>query len=112
MEGYSIGDVCRLLGVKTHVVRYWEQEIPLLSPRKDQQGKRIYLSDDVHLLFRIRFLVQEEKLTIEGVKQRLWKEFEQEDPDWRSRIQELRRELLRLHTKVVRQNGDDGKISE
>ncbi len=105
MEGYSMGQVCRLLGVKAHVIRYWEQEIPLLSPRKDPLGKRYFLRDDLHLLFRIRYLVYEEGLTLEGVKKRLWKEVQEEDPDWRGRIRELRSDLLKLHARVSRGQG-------
>lgn len=102
MAEYSSGEVCRLLGVKPHVLRYWEQEIPLLAPGKDPLGKRFYRCDDLHLLFRIRYLIYEERFTLEGAKKRIWKEFEEEDPDWRGRIRELRGELLRLHSKVSR----------
>lgn len=115
MENYSIGEVCRLLGVKAHILRYWEQELPLLSPRKDAFGKRIYLENDLHVLFRIRYLVQEEKLTLEGVNLRLWREMEPEDPDFTGRIRQIRGELLGMYRilcaqkkRLSRLNGADG----
>jgi len=110
MELYSIGDACRLLGVKAHVLRYWEQEIPLLSPRKDPAGRRVYGEGDMHILFRIRYLVQEEKLTLEGVKLRLWREMEEGDPDIRSRLRELRSETLRLYGIIRREKTGGGEF--
>ena len=47
MGGYTIGDVCRLLQVRAHVLRYWEREIPILSPRKDDFGRRVYTEADI-----------------------------------------------------------------
>ncbi len=70
---YAIGDVCRILSVKPHVLRYWEQEIPILSPRKDHRGNRIYSEGDLNLLFRIRYLLYEKRYTIEGAREELWR---------------------------------------
>ena len=97
MENYSIGEVCKLLGVKAHILRYWEQELPLLSPKKDNFGKRIYIENDIQILFQIRYLLQEEKLTLEGVKLRLWRELEEGDQNFNSKIRQLRGELLKIH---------------
>ena len=65
MMKFSIGGVCRILGVKPHVVRYWEQEIGVLSPEKDIAGRRVFTSGDLQLLFRIKYLVHERKYTVE-----------------------------------------------
>lgn len=103
MNFYSIGEACRLLGVKPHVLRYWEQEIPLLSPRKDSSGKRVYGENDLHVLFRIRYLIYQERLTLEGVKLRLWREMEEGDPNLRGRINQIRGEALVLYRIIQRQ---------
>ena len=58
MSHFTIGEVCRALEVKPHIVRYWEQEIGILSPSKDLAGRRIYTLGDFQLLFRIKYLVQ------------------------------------------------------
>jgi DNA-binding transcriptional MerR regulator len=68
---YSIGEVSDLAGVKPHVLRYWEAQIPALRPRKNRGGKRVYRPDDVALVLQVRHLLYEEKLTLDGVKQRL-----------------------------------------
>jgi len=68
---YSIGEVADLAGVKPHVLRYWEAQIPALRPRKNRGGKRVYRPDDVALVLQVRHLLYEEKLTLDGVKRRL-----------------------------------------
>ncbi len=65
MKSWSIGEVARLLGVKPHVIRYWESELPLLSPRKSLSGRREYSSSEIRLLLRFRHLLYEKKFTVE-----------------------------------------------
>ncbi|MCK4542320.1 MAG: MerR family transcriptional regulator [Spirochaetales bacterium] len=98
---YQIGDVCRLLSLKPHVLRYWEKEIPLISPRKDTRGIRVYSKQDVNLLFRLRHLLYEKRYTIEGAKQQIWEEYQGLPPETLSGIQVLRSQLIELHGKSV-----------
>jgi len=39
---FKIGEVCELVGVQAHVLRYWETEFPMLSPQKNNSGQRSY----------------------------------------------------------------------
>jgi UDP-N-acetylglucosamine/UDP-N-acetylgalactosamine diphosphorylase len=94
MSSWSIGDVARLLGVKVHVIRYWESELPLLSPRKGVTGRREYTANDVRLLLRFRHLLYDRKFTIEGAKQRLWEEIGAGDPDLAARFAAIRADLI------------------
>lgn len=71
MAFYQIGEAEALLGVKAHVLRYWEKEISQLSPRKDSFGRRIYSSADLSLLLRLKHLLYERRFTIEGAKEEL-----------------------------------------
>jgi DNA-binding transcriptional MerR regulator len=66
---FKIGEVSQLLGVEPYVLRYWETEFPLLSPKKSGTGHRLYRRKDVELLLRIRHLLYEQKFTIEGARQ-------------------------------------------
>ncbi len=100
MESYSIGEVCRLLNVKPHVLRYWEQEFSLLSPRKDFNGQRKYTSNDLNTLYRIRHLLYEEKYTIEGARNRIWKDVSSGNADLRAAINSMRQSLVSLSLKV------------
>ncbi len=95
---YSIGEVSKLLGVPVHVLRYWEKEVPLLAPAKGRTGRREYGRRDLQLLFRFRYLVQEKRYTVQGAASRVWEELNGSDQDLRSRIAEIRGELLELWT--------------
>jgi DNA-binding transcriptional MerR regulator len=101
---FKIGEVSELLGVEPYVLRYWESEFPVLSPKKSGTGHRLYRRKDVELLLRIKHLLYEKRFTIEGARQslhaearaakpravpkRLQQELFAEDP-----LPEIRREL-------------------
>lgn len=107
MRLYRIGDVCRALGVKPHIVRYWEQEIGILSPTKDLSGRRVYTEADLQLLFRIKYLVQERRYTVEGAAMKIIEEAGGSAADAKARIHEVRGELLGLLGKLRRDRADD-----
>lgn len=71
MAEYSIGEAERLTGLPAHTLRYWEENIPFIRPRKDDRGRRIYSSRDVELFLRIKELVQVRKFTLEGAGDQL-----------------------------------------
>lgn len=68
---FRIGEVCALIKVQPHVLRYWETEFPMLTPQKNRAGQRVYRRKDVEMVFRIRDLLYEEKFTIAGAKRKL-----------------------------------------
>jgi UDP-N-acetylglucosamine/UDP-N-acetylgalactosamine diphosphorylase len=94
MKAWSIGEVARFLGVKPHVIRYWEGELPLLSPRKGLSGRREYSGNEVRLLLRFRHLLYDRKFTVEGAKKHLWDELAGGDPNMAARFAEIRTDLL------------------
>jgi DNA-binding transcriptional MerR regulator len=69
----NIGEVAVELGVKKHVLRFWEVKFPQLKPMKRGGGRRLYRPADVELLKGIRDLLQNAGYTIKGV-QRLLRE--------------------------------------
>lgn len=71
---YRIGEVADLTGVQPYVLRYWESEFKLLRPRKNRAGQRVYRRQDLDLVRRIKRLLYEERLTLEGAKRRLRQE--------------------------------------
>lgn len=74
MEAFrNIGEVSEELGVKKHVLRFWEAKFPQLKPMKRGGGRRLYRPGDVDLLRGIRDLLQSSGYTIKGV-QRLLRE--------------------------------------
>ncbi len=56
---YRTGDVERLLGLGEHVLRYWERELPILSPARSPFGRREWSESDISLLLRVRHLVKD-----------------------------------------------------
>jgi DNA-binding transcriptional MerR regulator len=71
---YSIGEVGEIVDQEPHVLRYWEQEFDVLSPRKNRAGRRVYTKEDVATVERIRALLKDEKYTIEGARQAIARE--------------------------------------
>ncbi len=67
----SISEVSELVGVKPHVLRYWETQFHMLKPRKNRAGNRMYRPDEVKLLMRIKDLLYDRRFTIAGARRRL-----------------------------------------
>ena len=65
---YRIGEVAAALQLKTSVLRFWESEFPELVPKRSAKGHRSYNAQDVELLKRIKQLLHEQGMTIEGAK--------------------------------------------
>ena len=68
---FTIGEVSDLCGVKSHVLRYWEQEFTQLKPVKRGGNRRYYQHHEVMLIRRIRQLLYEDGFTISGARSRL-----------------------------------------
>ncbi len=91
---FTIGEVSELCAVKPHVLRYWEQEFPQLSPIKRRGNRRYYQRQDVILIRQIRSLLYENGFTIGGARQRLSGDEAKADSDISQQIvRQLRGEL-------------------
>ena len=71
---FKIGEVCELVGVQAHVLRYWETEFSVLSPQKNKSGQRSYRRKDVEMALRIKRLLYNEMFTIAGARKKLQSE--------------------------------------
>ncbi|HUQ12980.1 MAG TPA: MerR family transcriptional regulator [Novosphingobium sp.] len=67
----TIGEVAQAFGVKQHVLRYWEEQFPMLRPLKRAGGRRYYRAEDVRLIAEINRLLYREGFTIRGARQAL-----------------------------------------
>src|SRR5258705_39037 len=61
---YRIGEVSRITEIRPFVLRYWEEEFPMLEPVKGRQGYRLYRQQDVDLVLKIKRLLYDEGFTI------------------------------------------------
>jgi DNA-binding transcriptional MerR regulator len=64
----TIGEMADRLGVKTHILRYWEEQFPTLKPLKRAGGRRLYRPADVALLETIKDLLDRQGYTIKGAR--------------------------------------------
>jgi DNA-binding transcriptional MerR regulator len=68
---YRIGEVEAITEIPAYVLRYWESEFKLLRPKKNPAGQRLYRKRDLELALRIKTLLYDERLTLEGARKRL-----------------------------------------
>lgn len=68
---FTIGEVAQMCAVETHVLRYWEQEFPDISPSKRRGNRRYYKPKDVHLIRKVRTLLYDQGFTIDGARRQL-----------------------------------------
>ena len=50
---YSVSEAVRLVGVESHVLRYWEEELKI-PIRRSSQGHRLYSERDIELFGKVR----------------------------------------------------------
>lgn len=68
---YSLQEVCNLLNVKSHILRYWEDNFPQLNSRTAKGRNRRYSIKDVNTARKIKDLLYNQKFTIEGARKKL-----------------------------------------
>ncbi len=68
---YSIGEVCKILEIKSHVLRYWETEFSQIKAKRTRGNTRKYTAQNLELLKKIKHLLYDKKYTIAGVKKLL-----------------------------------------
>jgi DNA-binding transcriptional MerR regulator len=71
---FSIGEVSAMTDVPQHVLRYWEEVFPTLSPPKRRSGSRAYRQQDIEKVRLIKRLLYNEGYTIRGARKRLREE--------------------------------------
>jgi DNA-binding transcriptional MerR regulator len=92
---FRIGEVSHLVGVDTHVLRYWESEFSMIKPFRGPSKQRLYRRQDVVNILRIKGLLHDEGYTISGARKHL-KHLEHDH-------QAIRETMEPTHT----QSGDD-----
>jgi DNA-binding transcriptional MerR regulator len=65
---YSIGEVAKAFDVNTSLIRYWEQEFPIIKPKKNKKGNRYFTPEDIKNLQMIYHLVKEKGYTLDGAR--------------------------------------------
>lgn len=99
---YSIGEVAKMFDVNESLLRYWEKEFPMISPKKAGGNVRQYRKEDIENIRLVYHLVKEKGMTLQGAKQRLKvsKEKTVQTAEVVSRLKEIRKELVKLRKSL------------
>ncbi len=97
-----ISEVAARFEVKAYVLRYWETEFEQLRPGKNKAGHRIYRAKDLAVLERIVYLLRKKKYTIEGARQVMADEENEEIPVANLKQRAAMRELRGFLTNLLR----------
>ena len=68
---YSIGEIAEMFEVNASLIRFWEKEFPILKPKKNRKGNRLFTTKDIDNLKLIYHLVKERGFTLEGARKKL-----------------------------------------
>ncbi len=101
MQGRTVAEVCEQLDLKPHVLRYWEEQVPWLSPERSLSGHRVYTEAHIHLLFRFKYLLEQRGFTLQGAAEQIVRENTGEAVNVKSRLHPLRFELLELRSRIA-----------
>ena len=92
---YSISEVADIFNVNQSNLRFWEKEFKQLCPKRNAKGTRFYTADDIQIIKQIVYLVNEQRLTLEGAKKRL-----SEKKDCIAKQQEVVERLKAIKTEL------------
>ena len=90
---FKIGEVSRIAGLPSHVLRFWESEFKKISPRRTQSGQRSYTKKDIETILEIKHLLHEKKFTIDGARKYINAKAEAEPLVSRQFLKDLKAEL-------------------
>jgi len=92
---YSISEVAEMFNVNQSNLRFWEKEFPQLKPKRNAKATRFYTKDDIQVIKKIIFLVEDQKLTLEGAKRKM-----NEKKDLVAKQQELVERLKHIRSEL------------
>jgi DNA-binding transcriptional MerR regulator len=100
---YSIREVGEMFDLPASTLRYWEQEFPVLKPRRNKKGTRYYTKKDIDNLYTIYHLVKERGMTLKGARQKIRdnKEDLEQDTQVVKKLQQIREMLIRIRDEIV-----------
>ena len=99
---YSISEVAEMFGINQSNLRFWEKEFKQLKPHRNDKGTRFYTKEDIQTVKQIMFLINEQKLTLEGVRKKLSqkKDLVAKQQELAERLTNIRNELKGLISQM------------
>jgi DNA-binding transcriptional MerR regulator len=68
---FKIGEVSRIAGLPSHVLRFWEGEFKSINPKRTATGQRSYTRKDIETILEIKHLLYDRKFTIDGARRHI-----------------------------------------
>jgi len=107
----TIGEVAKILNLKsnnkgvlpTHIIRFWETQFKQIKPKILNSNRRYYDEKTINLLKKVKFLLKDQGMTINGVKKILNNEDSlklDEIADKSIRTENLKNKLLKISNKL------------
>ncbi|MBR5850107.1 MAG: MerR family transcriptional regulator [Alistipes sp.] len=107
---YSMGEVSEMFDVNPSLLRYWEEQFPMLKPKRNRKGNRHYTPQDLELIKTIYHLVKERGMKIEGAKRALREQSRsgevQRNTELMERLQRIRALLEEVREDLKAEEGE------
>ena len=106
---YTISKTANIIGVQTHVLRFWEKKFFILKPKKSSSGRRYYSSLDIEYLLMIKKLLYDEGFTIKGAVNLINKKYKDKPTHSQDRINQnilLIKSLIKEGSNLIKKNLD------
>ncbi len=97
---FKIGEVTTITDLAAYVLRFWESEFNIISPKRTESGQRLYRKADVESILKIKYLLYEKKFTIQGAKKILKAGNKTSDPIPQTAFEEIKSELQQLRAML------------
>jgi len=68
---YTIGEVAKMFGVNTSLIRFWEKSFDNIKPQKNKKGNRLFTTDSIEELKMVYYLVRDRGMTLKGAQQKI-----------------------------------------
>ncbi len=94
---FKIGEVTLITDLAAYVLRFWESEFNVISPKRTESGQRLYRKSDIEYILKIKHLLYDKKFTIQGAKKFLKTAKKQKNPPTPlTAIAEIKTELQQI----------------
>ena len=108
----TIGEVAKILKLQvnkkgilpTHIIRFWETQFKQIKPKILNSNRRYYDEKTINLLKKVKFLLKDQGMTINGVKKMLNNEVSlklDEIADKSIKAENLKNKLVKI-SKIIK----------
>jgi DNA-binding transcriptional MerR regulator len=103
---FRIGEVSRIAGVPSSVLRFWESQFSNIKPKRTEAGQRLYRKSDVALILTIKHLLYDQRFTIKGARRYLKTigddpAFDAPGSEEKALLRDIRRELAAIRDMLA-----------